>query len=108
MRFLLSSKNLIMTVEASNRFEAFKAFFLRLKEKPNLLGDIGLVVALQDEDGEGKYLMRTVPLLFGMGLIDGEEALLSLESQGISLTLRKLTQLAMQDAEKLGLRDYLR
>jgi len=100
----LRSKSLVMTVEASNRFEAFKAFFLRLKEKPSLLADIGLVVALKDEGSGEEYLMRTVPLLFGLDLIDGETALLSLESQGISLTLRKLTQLAMEDAEKLGLR----
>jgi len=106
MRYVLRTKSLNMTIEALNRFEAFKAFFLRLREKPSLLTDIGLIVALKDEDGE-KYYIRTVPLLFGLGLIDGETALLSLERGGISLTLQELTNLAIQDAETLGLRDYL-
>jgi len=106
MRYVLRTKSLIMTVEASNRFEAFKAFFLRLKKKPSLITDIGLIVTLKDEDGK-EYFMRTVPLLFGIGLIDCETALLSLEKKGISLTLRKLTHLAMEDAERLDLRDHL-
>jgi len=81
--YLIRSKEVRFLTVARDRMRAFRNFFLHLKKNPHLLEKIG-VIAVTTEDGK-IYLMRTIPTIYALGLIDRETALLNLRRVGFSI-----------------------
>ena len=100
----VKSKDFKMVVMAKDRFDAWRKFFLHVKNHPELLGKIGMLVSVVDEDGE-EYCMRTIPALCGLNVIDFETAIINLMQIGFTYTEAKhvLPKLIQTDLQNLKL-----
>ena len=72
-KFIIETKNDRVLIEAKDKDHAFAKYFLDIAEAKVPLADIGNIIVLTD--GKEKYSMRTVPLLWKMGIIDTKLAL---------------------------------
>lgn len=74
--FLIETKGDRALIEASSTDEALAEYFADVVEGKVPLERIGNIVVLRD--GRDEYPMRTVPLLWKIGLLNKEEAVSSL------------------------------
>ena len=83
MKYILSTKEDKVLIEANSREDAFRNYFHSLKKIT--LDKLGQIVVLKDEDGE-EYPFRTVPALVLLGLMNFNSGILNVaEITGCSI-----------------------
>ena len=74
--YVIEYRNGKIGVMAKNRDEAFAKFFKSIKDGKFPIEDIGQIIILYD--GKTQYPFRTAPLLWKMGVIDLETAVVNI------------------------------
>ena len=88
-----------VVIEAASRPEAFARYFKDVIDGKVTIDQLGNIIMLKDERGE-EYGLRTVPILWKMGVIDDDMAIASLLSIGVADSRNAARRLLKQTADK--------
>jgi len=98
MKYLVMYRAGRCMVEGASQRDALAEFFRRVRDGEIPLGDIGHLVAIRRLGETRTYYMRTVPVLWRLGVLSTEEALASLRhAVSPTFTAEELEKIAQDD-----------
>ena len=96
--FKIHTKNDIAIVEAETRQQAYAKYFKEVVEGKIPIEKLGNLLMLED-DGE-EYPIRTIPILWLMGVVDDEQAIQTLIALGVATSRNDARKLLAKCAKQ--------